>query len=69
MSAQGMFTIVSALEVDADDYSDDAGDEEDNDHDYPAVMLVYPMWLLAVYSKLSALSSQLTMICVHCCHR
>lgn len=43
MAAQGVFTVVSALEVEADEDSDEGGDEEDDDHYYPAVVLVYPV--------------------------
>lgn len=43
MPAQGMFTVVSALEVETDEDSDEASEEEDNNHYYPAVVLIYPV--------------------------
>lgn len=49
-----MFTVVSALEVESDKYSNEGGDEEDDDHYNPAVVLVYPMWLLGRDSQSSA---------------
>lgn len=53
MPTQSVFPVVSALEVETDEYSDEAGDEEDDDHYYPTVVLVYPVWSLAIDAQTS----------------
>jgi hypothetical protein len=41
-----MFLAVTASEADAEEYGCDAGEEEDYEHDHPAVVLGHPdVWL------------------------
>ena len=53
MTSEGISAVVFALEVENEKDSSHGGEEEDDYHYDPAVMLIYPVQMLAKYISIA----------------